>query len=370
MKLTLLNNDVIVTYDFHLRQLQKVLEEKQFLSTPIDVLSILKAFVRYTPVKANFARNRIYEGICNLEGSEYGSNLIEYIFKNPAQYGFEAIPFKGSVNSCYLLSKSPDFSVNNDLHDSRHIFSVLIFPAENTSSHPSNTLSISYFIMITDSSQIFPYLTNKIETDVYDPLKEHITEHFLLGDIAKFAEKRIMHLVEQVRVLFLFFFFKCPFAPRPNCMFNGFTNQQATRYYDRDSVWRQLLTGGQQLYDPRLSSDWITIFLEKIASNSRPIFQFEQDLYNLFMNKDIPWEKVMSFLGDFFAPYSRAFEYGSVKHLILFNPYNHDFLIHFELGMNLLDVSVVSREGLAHKTERKHVSEVVNAISFWLYLNA
>lgn len=118
---------------------------------------------------------------------------------------------------------------------------------------------------------------------------------------------------------------------------------QAIRYYGRDNLWRQLLKAQDPVSIAAVSVrspdgspagdgmyEWTKLFLEKIQPNSRPLLSIAPDLNDIFKSSSIPWLKVLDHLRRFYANDARELaDDNGRRHLILFNPENGDYLLHF-----------------------------------------
>ncbi|TPX56462.1 hypothetical protein PhCBS80983_g04528 [Powellomyces hirtus] len=381
-------------YDFHLRYIQNVLERRVRTPTPVDVLLVLKAFALFNPRKANFARSRIHRGSCAIEDGQVSSSLFQYILKNPLRYGFFPILFQGQPIACSLTSTTPDFrrpgsgsSLINSEDQPENVYTIVVYstteeqsPRGSTSmgmdsatsagppsaraatgddhqqqqqqqqqtrahqrkssagSSSATKLCLRYFLLVVSAKTPFPHEevdNNRSSTMgtamLYDPLHEYLAGGYYLKDIVRHAERKVERLIEQ-----------------------------AIRYYGRDNLWRQLLRAqdpasiaaaepSAPLEGPQTDDgiyEWAKLFLEKIEPNSRPLSTLDPSLGPLFANPAIPWLKLLDHLRSFYSYSARELvesEDGLRRHLVLFNPRNEDYLIHF--------VAVVRRD-LRHQHHR------------------
>ncbi|KAJ3027687.1 UNVERIFIED_CONTAM: hypothetical protein HDU68_003328 [Siphonaria sp. JEL0065] len=316
----------LVSYDFHIRYFQYILDNQP--NCIVDVLDVMKTFEKYNSSRFVYARSRMLAGECLTDAQNLSASLFQYILKNPRIYGFKSLTHDGVPTACFLTSEYPDFTPakHSQFEKGSFCYTVVIYMSRETSqisvsnvTEPSCTsekeknLRLRYFLLIIDRDNSFPLqgLDAKNQSFVNqsysESLKEYLSGGCYLGDIAKFAEKKIEKLVEQ-----------------------------AIRYYDRDSLWRQLYYNDHPTQcgtgDSDGSYEWTKMFLEKISPNSRCLLQMEPSLANLFGNPSLPWPQLISFLQTRFSKTCRQiYEEPKLgrKHVVFFNPKNSDYLIHF-----------------------------------------
>ncbi|KAI8852618.1 hypothetical protein BC829DRAFT_384099 [Chytridium lagenaria] len=280
--------------------------------------------------------------------------------------------------------------------------------------------------MIVQKESIFPLegLGQGLSDTRNDDIRhEYHSGGCYLGDILKFAERKIETLIEQ-----------------------------AVRHYGRDSLWRQVLNvddpEGPNKMERNEAFEWTRLFLEKIRTTSRSALAIDAQLNFFVTSLSLPWLDIFGFLKRRFSENARElvdYPIPGVHHLLLFNPNNSDYLLHMttwiagELGLPeahsdvtsnttekstrrpsgqrqestglqasrgsweshsresladmghlterlvelqklggrlarrgeyQIDIMSVSREGVADEIEYGHINEVVSAISFWLWGNS
>ncbi|KAJ3236515.1 hypothetical protein HDU78_004608 [Chytriomyces hyalinus] len=413
------------SYDFHIRYFQHILDNQQ--NCIIDILDVMKVFEKYNSDRFVYARSRILGGECISDDPAPSISLFQYILKNPHQYGFKSIVHNGHPTACFLTSEFQDFAKTaskSQFKSTGLSYTVVVYvsreqAAEGASGSAETSLQLRYFLLIVDQENAFPLQGLEVKNQSFvkqthqEKLKEYLAGGCYFGDVAKFAEKKILTLMEQ-----------------------------ATRYYDRDSLWRQLHVNKHPIPLPgdfadanETAYEWSKMFLEKIARNSRTLLLIDPSLVNIFGDATLPWLDIIKFLETtYYMTARRIFEEPSVgrQHLILFNPRDSDYMIHImywkvgptglpmysmddrstdagnlnhpgdssgvstpglfsddevklsikerlrvleeTVGVELarpgeyqVDVMLVSREGVTHDGEYVQCNEIVNAISCWLW---
>ncbi|KAJ3234967.1 KICSTOR complex protein szt2 [Chytriomyces hyalinus] len=413
------------SYDFHIRYFQHILDNQQ--NCIIDILDVMKVFEKYNSDRFVYARSRILGGECVSDDPAPSISLFQYILKNPTQYGFKSIMHNGHPTACFLTSEFQDFAKTaskSQFKSTGLSYTVVVYvsreqAAEGAPGSSETSLQLRYFLLIVDRENAFPVQGLEVKNQSFvkkshqEKLKEYLAGGCYFGDVAKFAEKKILMLMEQ-----------------------------ATRYYDRDSLWRQLHVNqhpiplaGDFADANETAYEWSKMFLEKIARNSRTLLLIDPSLVNVFGDASLPWLDIIKFLETtYHMTARRIFEEPSVgrQHLILFNPRDSDYMIHImywqvgptglpiysmddrgtdagnhnhpgdssgvstpglfsddevklsikdrlrvleeNVGVELaragqyqVDVMLVSRESVAHDGEYVQCNEIVNAICSWLW---
>jgi hypothetical protein len=220
-----------VSYDFHVRQFQTILELPPREYDTLDLVDVMKAFTRHNSRRPLFSRCRMLHCECFVDEPSLSGSLFQYILKNPQRYGFRPILFDGNATACYLSSEFPDFSINGsetmfergsltytvvlyasaDQDDATLQSTITANPAStyirsvplNSRRSTEGKLCLRYFLLISDRQSKFPVelessTPSYLDHTTTDVLKEYMSGGCYLGDVAKFAENKIKKLVEQV----------------------------------------------------------------------------------------------------------------------------------------------------------------------------
>ncbi|ORX51512.1 hypothetical protein BCR36DRAFT_351388 [Piromyces finnis] len=375
-------------YDFHLRYCQLILDEKTGYF-PLDILDILNTFVRYNPKHQDFARNRILKGQCTVDCSSFSGNqrLFQYILRNPSRYGFRPVKSHGETVACYLSSNFADFNQTEDVYsegDNLYQYTLVVYNTNplldddnhlNVSLKHKGMLNLDYFLIVLNRKHVFPHSAirqtniSKIKPqnassqkyyndDDNDPLKEYLSASNTLGDVVKFAERRIEILIEK-----------------------------AIRYYSKDSLWRQLLNGEISEYcskiDPTLPNlweqplgdlsmgHWTKLFFETWSSHRRSLLEIDPQLSNLFLNQELCWPDIFDYLSQHYYQNHRQLYDKFTRHLILFDTNYTGYLVHFSLHQDKrvdCELICLNPDIKLSDKELPFVSECINTICFYLWL--
>lgn len=165
------------------------------------------------------------------------------------------------------------------------------------------------------------------------------------------------------------------------------------------------------------AAEWTRLFLEKIEPNSRPVTAIDPQLSQLVNDASVGWYDALDFLKDQFREHSRELYDGSDtsgftvttsatksnirRHLVIFNPENNDYLLHFTLTLDsepelpfghvesnepdslhnkilagitdpiwtrlTLQIFAVSREGFSNECEYQHIDQIIQTLCCWLW---
>ncbi|KAJ3100643.1 hypothetical protein HDU97_002036 [Phlyctochytrium planicorne] len=449
------------SYDFHMRYIQNILEGKTIPSHHFNTLDIIDSFYKYTNSRQpGFARSRLLHGECTSSLANLSRSLFKYIVESPTKYGYKTVFHNGEPSACFVSSKFPDFcdtSSESQFEEGPYSYAVLIYsrekptvdeatplsttfvgkrvpttrvipppPLKESSISPTSSvlaqrlnsrqaesrLSLRFYVLVLQNDTVFPLESSS--PGLSDPRNDDIRQEYhasgcYLGDIVKFAERKIEKLVDQ-----------------------------AIRHYGRDSLWRQILKPddpeGPSKMDKKEAFQWTRLFLEKIGTTSRSVVAIDQDLVPFFTGHPLPWLQIFAFLKRRFTELTRElsdYPVSGVRHLLIFNPKNSDYLLHLSVwvagesglpdvvtaesghGSELpplsasisgshardwlsdmqrlsdrlmdmerlgvtrakpgdlqIDMMAVSREGVADEVEYGHINDVISAISFWLWENS
>ncbi|KAJ3035807.1 hypothetical protein HDV00_003388 [Rhizophlyctis rosea] len=351
-------------YDFHIRHFQRMLDRKVKEQHGPNLLTVIQSFTRFNPRHATFARCRIYHGQRTNEGTNISTSLFQYILKNPQRYGFLPVKSGGQPVACYVSSDMPDFmrggvrrAASGGTTDWTYTIVVCqpngaVVPLEAGLEHSTSDaqlnvdvgresvagggnekvkLTLEYYVMVVyrkDAAAV-PYMEMEargggglsMAKGGWDVLGEYLGGGYYLKDVVKNAEREIDRMVHK-----------------------------AVRFYGRDSLWRQLIKsdGTMSLSPHPIRSsppapgasvsvaegiqEWTKLFLEKIAPNSRSVTSIDPDLERLFSDVTIPWNDVIDFLKEGFGSGARELvdsSIGGKRHLVVFNPRDQDYLLHF-----------------------------------------
>ena len=277
---------------------------------------------------------------------------MQYISRNGAQFRFQNIELKGRLTACFETSYYPDFVVPHPNPFARNVaYSLVIYPydpAEEGQPIVPGEIHLNYFVIIALLDDCFPKRTLVDESLDVDRQMDALIPN---------AENRIRRAMEH-----------------------------ALRYYSRDSLWRRLIAPVSSASQPisHLTVDDFLVLATRY--NSVALSMYDSDVES-FWKLPLRWTGLLDFLTTHYRELAREFreERGPViiRHLILINPQNSDFLVHLsvDLHQNAIKADAVSRElyetnrgdsleASVNMAELEFISSVVRAVSLYLWKSA
>jgi hypothetical protein len=161
--------------------------------------------------------------------------------------------------------------------------------------------------------------------------------------------------------------------------------ESAKVYYSRDSLWRRLIASVKSaaVGGIPLENSFTLVDFQMLSTryHTQPILAIDPDLAELFSIREFNWSFGLDELNKRYYWVAREFrecrkigeainsdliDYPGrkLRHLLLLNPQNSDFVIHFELDSesNLLKVNAVSREVRELSRSHKHIRPTSTSI--------
>ena len=316
-------------YDFHLRYLMDFLLP-QHEKIDVNVIDMLRAFVRYNSVKGNFSRNRIIAGNCTLHVPDLKEHVLSYFFQSPDRIGFKSVYSGGKCIGCYIRSPSPDFQSTPDYESLSVAYTYSLFLSLASQQDPQGFCEVLYYVVILDEKNKCPLLSNRIETEKVDPLNE-VFGGMMLRDLETEAVAKIYGVA-----------------------------QVAIDVYERDTFWKALTEMGSNGGNPTALSH----VLDKVLSSQRSILTLTPELTLLFEDTNFSWTKVLDEIMQKWKSDSRSFNsFPSSRNLILFNPFDKNYLLHLQLRGGKLTLFTLAKDGIPSDVETRHVELLVDFIT-------
>ncbi|CAG8503793.1 2965_t:CDS:10 [Ambispora gerdemannii] len=299
-------------YDFHLNYIKYILENQKNIPAPFSILEFIKAFINVYSRSASYAENRIYYDKFEKVSSSIQKDLYSYIAKNPQRYGFFGIPFENEPIACY----TNDFDQAHEHIEQREGITsygkqrIFIFTHADQLSL-SGKLVLDYFIIVLNQNNDSSKVTS---TQDLSQCIDHDEERF---NHIKYAREILDSIVTK-----------------------------AIEFSGRDTLWNQLrpiksvsMTGQMNHEDfLELTQRW----------RARELITINPD-FKQILELSLNWFDVLNFLCNYYGDDARELHEHSRRHLLIFNPHNHDHLIQFvfnEENRELIVVNTVCREAL------------------------
>ncbi|KAG9304991.1 hypothetical protein G9A89_007394 [Geosiphon pyriformis] len=293
-------------YDFFLKYFSHILE----IPLSFNLLEMIKGFINRHPLPPSCAEHRIYHDIFEKVSPSIQKDLFTYIVKNPQRYGFSGINFEGQPIACFKHFEEKDTRNSDKKFPNSREF-TLIF----TSSDPvtnSGSLKLEYFIIVFNQNYV-PFIANIPESQASPKLGDFI-EH----------ESRGSYIICVREIL-------------------DSTIKKAIEYNGRDVLWRQLFNAKPAAATIQMKHEDFLILTQRW--HTRDLTTINPD-FKQILDLPLNWTDVLNFLQNYHADLARELHEGPHRHLMIFNPHNHDLLIQFvqNIPQGTLSLNTVWRE--------------------------
>lgn len=117
-------------FDFHIRFLQRSLDNIDKLPPNVDILAIIRTLLISQSPPASYSRNRILHGYYQLD-AECPSDLLSFMIRNARKLGLRGIHLHGHPTACFISSSRLSFEEIDD-PNSHYRYTLIIAPPYHT----------------------------------------------------------------------------------------------------------------------------------------------------------------------------------------------------------------------------------------------
>lgn len=349
-------------YDFHIRQVASQFENMSKQNFAGDELvNMLQALCLYYERPPIHSRNIIATSHVNAHTGDSNLSPLElftFIGNNASKYNFSTTAEKGITPGVYLLSSS------NQLHmqgkekmngSSEDIYCVVAFISENLEykknslfnlaymkakghridmnrvpmEEGENAFQIAYFVLRSNKNSMFPLSRTHLPN-------EHGYPRSIDTTISNAGEKLL------------------------------YATTLAISHSERDILWNKLT----HLNETPLTEEQFKFLFSTVRRD--PIQQIDDQLQELSSTK-VNWNLFINYVAS--APELKHFiiTTGTLKHLLILNPMDHDYLVQFILEERKpIKIYSVKRDMYGSTPEKeiiekRHISKVINTLCYWLW---
>ncbi|KAG2197726.1 hypothetical protein INT47_010662, partial [Mucor saturninus] len=121
-------------FDFHLRYIQRSLDDVEALPSNLNLLSIIRNTVSVYDRPAIYSRNRIINGIYEFPVEDSLSNLSSWILGSGLKLELKTLKMDKAPVACFVSSDNPTFENRHCMENTPFRYTLVICPAEKTSS--------------------------------------------------------------------------------------------------------------------------------------------------------------------------------------------------------------------------------------------
>ncbi|GAN01005.1 hypothetical protein MAM1_0004d00434 [Mucor ambiguus] len=387
-------------FDFHLRYIQRSLDDVELLPPNLNLLSIIKNTVSVYDRPAIYARNRIINGLYEVAVDDSLGGLTAWFMNTGSKLGLKTLKVDGVPVACFVSSDDLSFESHRNAdedysnEDAPFRYTLIMCPAEKSSTgrwrdsisvHRQGSfdmmgsssvhkiinrvavlndqtnmgdadlapkIHLQYFILVTyrgmdrcTSSDRCQRAWSKV---LKDKPKRHANflnevlspETFTLNDVFESAKKKMDHIVNK-----------------------------AVHFFHREADWNTLY----EIVRPNLSKE-LPQDLVRLALKFNPIQLGDMDpAFNKFLAlKGVNWNDVLDNLKLFYMMTCGDIQIKDTRHVLLFIPNTTFFHFVYTPGEQC-QVSINSKEDRSTPAtaltddEKHHVSNLATSLSYYLW---
>ncbi|KAG0169771.1 hypothetical protein DFQ30_003243 [Apophysomyces sp. BC1015] len=368
-------------FDFHLRHIQRSLDDIEHLPKNLNLLNVIKNMVSVYNRPTSYSRNRIIQGVYEMVMEEKVEYLLPSILRDASKFGLKTLVFSQKPVACFVSSNDLSFENDNATMDTAAPFrhTLIISAADNTDTRWTNSQSVHsransmgssrpmstggngegmpdkvvlhYFVIVT-------YRGMDRQTDVkvpwsktlkqkperfFNSLNEVMTPAtYSLGDVVQEAKKRIDRMISKA-------IFSC----------------------HRDADWSRLY---QAISTSRTKESQEQLVALARRFNTMNLGDIDSS-FGRFLKLNLRWGDVLDTLKVFYPLISGEIRIQQTRHLLIFVPNAvMDYFTHFEYqsDTNSIAVYVNSKDkrkepGALDDVEAAYVNNLATTLAYYIW---
>lgn len=334
-------------YDFHLRYVQKLLEEQDMVPLPpeFNLITVIRQFGQIHTQPASYARNRFMHGFYEFEINTGREAFFESLMRNFPKHGLVNVVASNAAIGATATSRDLSFENGAGPDASEWKHTLLVCPALEQDAENNGNVLLEYFVLTVHQGACSPMSASKSKQGSSDPANQALlaSEGYTMEDVMKSVCNRLDQIVSEVIV-------HCRLA----------------------NTWRELYNAadpvslGERL--PSLLSDFDRLELGDVDPRLGELLRQRLN-WQTTLNTLAVFGQRSGTLRDFVDPKNNK------RHLLLYNTRYMDYMIHLELTQSQsLQGWVVSRERRKDKTrvqgaEREQMANLGGMLCHILWLN-
>ncbi|CEG81120.1 hypothetical protein RMATCC62417_15356 [Rhizopus microsporus] len=121
-------------FDFHLRYIQRSLDDVELLPPSLDLLNMIKNIALIYDRPAIYARNRMIHGTYEMPVEDAQDSLVSWMFASGSKLGLETLRRNGHSVACFVSSSNLSFDMrltHKDTETSLFRYTLLICPMDD-----------------------------------------------------------------------------------------------------------------------------------------------------------------------------------------------------------------------------------------------
>lgn len=405
-------------FDFHLRYIQRSLDDVELLPSNLNLLSIIKNTVFVYDRPAIYSRNRIINGVYEFRVEDSLGGLPVWILGSGSKLKLKSLTVDKVPVACFVSSDNLSFEHRSDLQENKEDdpfrYTLIICPAENgvnnrwrdsvsvhrqgsfdmMGSHPgqklvnnivasghgdeySRKISLQYFILVTyrgmdrcTSSDRCQRAWSKVLKDKpqrYDDFLDEVLapETFRMKDVFESAKAKIDQIISKVRML------KNERLCTSIWLIALFFSAQAIQFFHREADWNKLYEIVRPNFSKELPEDLVLL-----TSRFNPINLGDADpSFNKFLQlKGLNWHDALDNLKPFYKMMSGDIYIRDTRHVLLFIPNSvSPTFFHFVCAPGqgcvvTINTKEVRKEGhVLRDDEKLYISHLATNLSYYIW---
>ncbi|KAL0090268.1 hypothetical protein J3Q64DRAFT_1808741 [Phycomyces blakesleeanus] len=374
-------------FDFHLRYIQKSLDEINTLPDNIDILSIIRSTVSVYNKPTSYARNRVLHGLYELDMVENIAHLLPSILRNTSKFGLRPLIFDNKAIACFASSN--DLSFNDDGNafpstDSPFRHTLIISAADVSPGRWVNNT----FGMLDRSDSLSS--TRHMSTENRDGIPGKTVLQYFVLTVYREMDRCSSHSNEESP-------WSKVFKNKPNVSSNPMSEVMRPSNYTLGDVSEQAKRKidaiiNKAIVSCRRDSDWNKIYravsTKRTNENQEELIALSQGFdsmkldtvdpsFGRFLKLNLRWNEVLNMLKQFYPMTAGEINIQSTRHLLLFIPNAvMGYFAHFEYRSDNKSISVYVRsketravEGELDDIEKPFVCSLATTLSYYIWKN-
>ncbi|KAI8369527.1 uncharacterized protein BYT42DRAFT_538912 [Radiomyces spectabilis] len=368
--------------DFHLRHIQRSLDDSASLPRNLNLLNVLKNTVSIYDRPASYSRNRIVKGVYEIVVENKVDQLLSLILRDAAKFGFQTLYYENKPIACFVSSDDLSFQRDADSHpstDSHFRHTLVIAPADSqwgnlpgkgssvgsprhmSAGHSESIMEkieLQYFVLVVYRKMDRPEAGNDVYHTTWSTTLRHkneqrrgkndeeilLPEQYTMGDVVRQAENRIDTMIAQ-----------------------------AIHYCHQDTNWNRLYhaistkrTKGSAVDLVTLARGFYSLDLESIDPS-----------FSKFMRLNLRWDDVLDTMKLFYPMTSGEIRLQTTRYVLFFMPNAvMEYFVSFEYNPDDKRIKATMNSKQPRKdaqrmdaAERDFVTNLGNVLAYYIWKN-
>ncbi|EIE85658.1 hypothetical protein RO3G_10368 [Rhizopus delemar RA 99-880] len=379
-------------FDFHLRYIQRSLDDVELLPSNLDLLSIIRKIASVYNRPAIYARNRIIQDSYEMPVDGALEGLVPWMLSSGSKLGLKTLKRKDQPVACFVSADDLSFDLgpqSDSIEDTPFRYTLLICPAETHGNDMDNRKwNDSVSIHQQGSFDMTgPSLIEKVSGQIPQSNECSLSlQCFILityrgmdrctssercqrawSEVLKVKPKRYNNLFDEVlepetiTVKDVFDAAKIKLSNIAN---------KAIYFYHRENDWNKLY----EITLPHPSNDTSPHEMMNLAARFGPIDLCDADpiFSKLLKLRGLNWNNLMDYLKPFYAGASGEIHTADVRQLLLFVPhvpvfFNLEYKVDGSFSITINNREDRQASGMLDEEEKTVINQLATIISYYIW---